>query len=242
MSESIFESGIFMCDDSSSTGEFSSESYSDELDRVLEQYEEAAKSEQFYLLQFSFPLKNSPYTIDCGLSPARNFCPIIRLRMSSAKITFNSYQWTDFVNALRKTQDEFFNNYNMEEKDYLPFFCDDLQSISLNKLVYDGEAKQVMVMKDLSVLYLDEHDVKEILNLPLISHRLALLEELNFCLYYFDVLNSLRQAINSTNCNSIIELLNWFCNSEGNTLLSNALRDYVFYYKDNILSDFNKGI
>lgn len=245
MSESSFDSGISMNDAlSSSTGEFSSENYSEELDRVLQRYEEAARRERFYLLQFSFQLKNSPFTIDCGLSPARSFCPIIRLRMQTSEITFNSYEWSEFVNALKTLQDEFFkkSNVELEIDDYLPFFCDGFQSISMSKVVYDGNVKQVMVMKHLSMLYLDENDAEEILNIPLISHRLSLLEELNFCLYYYNTLNTLRQTIINSKNVSIIELLNSFCNSEGNTLLSNALRDYVYYYKDSILYDFNKGI
>lgn len=245
MSESSFDSGIFMNDAlSSSTGEFSSENYSEELDRVLQKYEEAARREQFYLLQFSFQLKNSPFTIDCGLSPARSFCPIIRLRMQTSEITFNSYEWVEFVSALKTLQDEFFKKSHVEPVigEYLPFFCDDFQSISMSKLVYDGNVKQVMVMKHLSILYLNENDVEEILNIPLISHRVTLLEELDFCLYYFNTLNTLRQTIIKSKNVSIIELLNSFCILEGNTLLSNALRDYVYYYKDNILCDFNKDI
>lgn len=230
---------IFDCD---SSGEFSSESYSEELDRVLQRYEEAAKNEQFYLLQFSFLLKNSPYTIDCGLSPGRSFSPVVRIRMQSAEITFSSYEWVDFLEALRKIQQEFFNNCNLTEADILPFYCDDSHRISLSKLIYDENVKQVMVMKYFSQLYLDENDVQEMLDLPLISHRLTLLEELNFCLYYYNVLNTVRKSINSTNCFSIIEHLTCYCNFECNTLLANALRDYIYYYKTSIECDFNKAI
>lgn len=208
---------------------FSSENYSDELDRVLEQYEEAAKSEQYYLLQFSFHLPHSYYTIECGLSPARSFSPVIRLQVSAQKITFTSYEWTTFIGVLEKLQEEFFKNPSTDADSY-PITCGDFRNITLTRFIYDNDIKQVMVMKQLSWLYLSENDVKQILdiNSSLISHRLTLLENLNFCMYYYDVLNSIR-LMNSDDV-SIIELFYNYCNSENNILLANALRDYIYYY------------
>lgn len=241
MSESSFDSGFYVNNDEASPFSSSDENYMAEIDRMLQRYEEAAKTEQFYLLQFSFVITNSHYTIDCGLSPARSFCPIIRLRTQSTRITFSSYEWTEFVKMLRKLSVEFFkNSAEANDVDYLPFFCGDLPFVTMSKIVYEDNVKQVMVMKQLSTLYLSEDEVEQILNIDsnLISHRMTLLENLNFCMYYFDALNTIRQTNNLENA-PITDLLCCFCDSEGSTLLSNALRDYIYYYGDSVFSDFN---
>lgn len=224
--------------DSSFSSEFSSDSYSAELDRVLEQYEEAAKNERYYLLQFSFHLPRSYYTIECGLSPARSFSPVVRLQVHAHSITFTSYEWSEFIIMLEKLHDDFFNGAN--DVDSYPIACGDFPNITVSRLIYDNKVKEVMVMKQLSWIYLSEDTVKQILDihLPLISHRLSLLENLNFCMYYYDVLNSVRLMDSNV---SVIELLQNYCNSEKNILLANALRDYIFYFKEEICY-FNKDI
>lgn len=217
-----------------------SEDYSSELNRILERYEKAANEEQFYLLQFSFQLTNSYYTIDCGLSTALDFSSIVRLRTESTKITFDYYQWSQFIFKLRSLQDAFFKNSMQQFPNH---FGDSEDHITVNPIIYEDHVKQLMVMKHFTVLYLSESDVEQILNLELsiISHRLSLLENLNFCMYYHDALNTIQQTIPENT--SIIELLKCFCDSEGScSLAANALRDYIYYYNDKILSDFNKCI
>lgn len=237
MNESSCDSGFFNTNESS----FDSEEYSAELDRLLEQYEQAAKNEQYHLLQFSFHLVNSDYVIECGLSPARSFSPVVKLQMQTNKIIFIATEWYEFINILMKLQNEFFKN-NCDKHDCIPIACGDFPNITISKLIYDGNVKQVMVMKQLSWLYLSEEDVEQIvkINQPLISFRLTLLEKLNFCLYYYNILSNIRKIdLKNFKDVSVIDLLHSFCNSESNILLANALKDYIFYYKDTILADFN---
>lgn len=79
-----------------------------------EQYHEAAECEQYYLLQFSFHIPNSHYKLKYGLRPARNFSPVIKIRMQELQIIFCPYQWNELVEELKKWQDDFFKKANLD--------------------------------------------------------------------------------------------------------------------------------
>lgn len=205
----------------------------DEIDRILDRYEEAAKEEQYYLLLSHFPLFNSDYQLQCGLSPARTFAPVIILQQQTTKIVFSTYEWYDLIQILQCVKANFFQVPGFHEVS-APMWCGDY--IQVDKLVYEG-VKQLGLTKHMVVLYLLESDVDELLNinLALISNHIEMLDQLNFCMYLNNILDIVRDWISSNKTIlSISEIIEGICNSSANCMLSKALREYLFYFRDKI--------
>lgn len=210
-----------------------------QIDKILEQYENAANDEKYYLLQSSFEVMNSHCELRVGISPARSFSPIIILKSQVQKIVLSTYEWMDLIEVLTQIQKDFFtDDYELKESNNPPIRCGDFLHVS--KLMYE-DTKQVMVMKHLYAVYLSDYEVNEILkmDLALIRTQLNLLKDIEFCKYYYNMLNIVRKwfATNKTVL-SAYEILCSFCECS-NSLCSNALKQYLFYYKDSIITDLN---
>lgn len=226
---------------SEESGYFSEEDYSDQIDKILDMYETAAKNEKYYLFQSVFPVQKSSLELQCGLSPARTFSSVIILRNQSQQISFSTYEWADIMDILRCLQKEFFVPTYVDDGLAAPLQCGDFVHIS--RVIYEGDVKQVMIMKHLRVLYLEDHEVSEILkmDLALLTPQINLLEDLHFSEYYANVLEIVRNwLISNKTILSIDEILYAFSETtSNNSMLGNALKQYLFYYKEKILNDFN---
>lgn len=227
------------CDVTLST--VSSMGYSQELDRILEKYEMAAKDEHYYLLHSTFPAGS--YLVGCGLSPARTFSSAIMLYQENKpkKISFATFEWATFIDLLQ--HNTFFNEHQCEDAyESVKFPCGDF--CILTQLVFN-DTKYLEVRKHGISFYLTYNDVLQILHIDrsLISHRLSMLDSLNFCVYYKNVLETVKTFVNDNTTLSKLELMYAICDVSTDSMLTNALREYLFYYKINVINDlegFNK--
>lgn len=207
-----------------------------EIERILSEYEKTLKFNSSLLLLNGFKLTNSSYRIECGLSPARNFLPAIIIRQNDDEMIFNTIEWAQLIEELQKLYSSFLTAEESEMS--RPISIGDTTTI--NKVIC-GNEKQLKFMQRLNSFYLSAKDINELLkiDLALVSHRVEMLINLNFSYYYYNVLHSLKECFNYSSTSSpsltIVEILNVFCESTDNSLLSNALREYLYFYKEDII-------
>lgn len=203
-----------------------------EIARILEEYKKTLTFNQSLLLLNTFKLPNSNYVIECGLCPPRNFSVAIILRKNESEMQFNSLEWGTLIEELQKLYTSFLTTKSIDVNLQPPIFIGDVTTM---KPMLQGDVKEVMLMQRLSSLYLSDSDISELLkiDISLVSHRIKLLSNLNFSYYFHNILHSLKEISNNSSM-SFAEILNIYCESTNNTLLSNALREYIYFYKEDI--------
>lgn len=203
-----------------------------EIARILSEYEKTLTFNRTLLLLNTFKIPNSNYVIECGLCPTRNFSPTLILKQHDVEMIFNTFEWSKLMDELQKLYTE-----QIDLNLCSPISIGDT---TIRKML-QGNVTELMLMQRLTSLYLSDSDINELLkiDIALVSHRIAMLGTLNFSYYYHHVLHSLKECFNynsSSNPNmSIVEILNVFCESTDNSLLSNALREYIYFYKEDIM-------
>lgn len=213
------------------------ENYDYSIDKVLEMYEEAAKNEQYYLLHTKYPVINSALDIQCAISPARTFSPVVILQNGAAKIVLSIFEWQDMLVTLKLMQSNFFESSAPPNTVAAPVSCGEF--LHLSQITHD-DVKQVMIMRHLTSLYLYYSDVIELLKMEqLITCKINLLGKVDFCKYYFNVLEEICSWKHLICTQPIEKLLASFCH-DNSSMLSTALREYIFYYKDKIFDDIVK--
>uniref|UniRef100_A0A6P7H124 Uncharacterized protein LOC114344790 isoform X1 n=1 Tax=Diabrotica virgifera virgifera TaxID=50390 RepID=A0A6P7H124_DIAVI len=216
--------------------------YDAELDRVLEKYEEAAKDEPYYLLEPTYPI--GCFHIKIGLSPARQFSPSIILYQHGkfTRISLNTFEWTTLIEMFIQIMEEFFIPplpTCSDEYDPIEFECGDF--CKLRQLVMEN-VKFLTIEKSVIEYYLCEDDVSQILraNIDLVSQRVSLLDKLQFFSYYRNVVYFIQQNCHKSNSlYSRLHALTAFCGIFPDTLLSQALNEYVWYYSNKVVNDLD---
>lgn len=212
--------------------------YSANLDRILAMYEQTSKEEKYYLLLSSFKPINTEYELQCGLSPARTFSPVVIIQHHVAKIVCSTYEWTDLIAILLDLQKTFFRAVVPDS--------DDTETISNGDYMYivkltQNKVKKLMIVKHIHAIYLSVNDVNEILNIntTLLMHHIIMLDKLDFCSYYYNILDIIRTWLDSNKTTlSLFELLQGFCRGSPNCMLTHGFREYLMYYKDQIVNEF----
>lgn len=222
--------------------EYCEEDYCRELDNILQRYEIAAREEQYYLLQSVFKLPNSNYELQCGLSPARTFTPIILITRGACQITCSTYEWLDLINILKDIQTSFFHpSCQPDETFLLPIQCSDV--ISISRIINRENTKLVSIHQYFHSLDLTEKDVGEILDMAMSSvlrSQVKFLEDLNFCMFYENVLKIVKTI--DKNIVSLQEILYAFSEAFSyNSVYGNALKQYLYYYKHKVVKDLEKN-
>lgn len=223
--------------------EKSNEQYMKAVDEIIEKYEEAARWEQNYLLNSAFPL-NDYIQIQCGLSPARSFSAAIIMRnyVTGSKISFSTYEWHTLLDLLQRLKTDFFQAPIQgwpDEYDPVTHCCGDYATVT--QLVYE-DTKRLHITKYNIYIELFLFEVDELLKLDtcVLSHRISMLNSLEFCVYYYHVLAIISDWINSHKISlNFEEIINSFCDVSNDSILSNALREYLYFYKTNVLSDIS---
>lgn len=204
-----------------------------EIARILSEYEKTLTFNNTLLLMNTIKIPNSSYVIECGLCPTRNFSPALILKQHDFEMIFSTSEWSKLIEELHKIYT------NTEEIDLRSTIS--IGDFTTIRKMLQGNVTELILMQRLTSLYLSDSDISELLkiNIALLSHRVAMLGTLNFSYYYHNVLYSLKECFNynsSSNPNmSIVEILNVFCESTDNSLLSNALREYIYFYKEDIM-------
>ncbi|KAK9892379.1 hypothetical protein WA026_019831 [Henosepilachna vigintioctopunctata] len=134
-----------------------------ELNRILKMYDDKVMNETKFILSADFTLNK--LIIYCGLSPARDFCPSVKLIHSNEEISFDYKEGTSLMNLIQNV--EHLNESGAE----------------VNSVVW-GENKLTVISKYNKVLYFSEQDVEDVLKMNFtISHRLNI-ENTGFDLIY----------------------------------------------------------
>ncbi|KAL1487680.1 hypothetical protein ABEB36_015657 [Hypothenemus hampei] len=211
--------------------------YDRELEECLQKFEDAAKRETYHLLNTTY--STDAYQIEWGLSPARTFSPVVALSQTSKinKITFSEFEWITFINLIQEKICDFFNEPTVMG-DVVTLPCGDFAEVSqiIGFKNTDGDFGKVLkIVKHAVSYYLTEKDVLQILDtdLNLIRPRLTILNDLNFCAYYYNVIDLLKSWCNVNNVVDKKAMLEWyilFCDTSytGNMLLISALREYIY--------------
>lgn len=204
-----------------------------EIAKILDEYKRTTTFNRTLLLVNTFTLPNSNYVIECGLYPSRNFQPAIILRQHTSEMLFNNLEWIKLIEELQKLYTGFLTSEVTDANLHPPISIGDFTTM---KTMLQGGVKEVMLMQQLTSLYLSDTDISELLkiNLSLLYYRLKMLSNLNFSYYYHNLLHSLKEFVNDSTM-TIIEVLNIFCESTDNNLLSNALREYIYFYNEDII-------
>lgn len=75
----------------------------------------------------------------------------------------------------------------------------------------------------------------------MLAHRISILDSLDFCLYY-NLLDIISGWIKSHKISlNVNDILSSFCDVSNDSLLSNALREYLYFYQTNVLSDITNN-
>lgn len=93
-----------------------------------------------------------------------------------------------------------------------PIQCGDF--ITISELVYDENVRHFLVIKQIKHLYLQEDDVNEILemDIAILSHYIDLLNELDFCMYYYNTLDDIKSySLNNKTVISLREIVYGYC-------------------------------
>lgn len=211
--------------------------YEHDLDQVLQKYETAAQYENYYLLHTTFPA--GAFEIGCGLSPARTFSPAVILRQpyKTESISFGHYEWMDLLEMLKLRNDDFFNeplNANIVLDDYEPVTYSCGMFCTVTKLIFD-DTKFIEIRKHGMWFCLTQDDVMNILEVTdLVTRWIGMLEQLDFMDYYIKVLDIIRPFFISNNDLWYVKLQN-LLDLSNNVMLSNGLREYLFYYKNKFM-------
>lgn len=234
------------CATSSSSSVLSPICYDRQLEECLQKFEDAARRESFHLLNAAY--YTDAYRIECGLSPARTFSSVITLSEPTkiGKISFNEFEWFTFVNVLHEKMCDFFNDPTVSG-DVVTFPCGDFIEVSqmIGFTNTDGDIGKVLkILKHSVSFYLTENDVHQIvhIDLHLIRPRLVILNDLQFCAYYYNLINVLNSwcIANNVNRKALLELYSLVYDKlfTGNMLLSSALKEYLYYYHEKVVQDF----
>lgn len=211
--------------------------YDAELDHILEKYEIASKMEKHYLLYSEYSTDMN-FRIGCGLSPARTFSSVITLAYVDAKISFSTYEWDSFIDILKNNS---FINTPLPAlyEEYKPetIRCGDYCTI--RQIIFD-DVKWLEVTKHGISFLLRIQDVLQIIQVDncLISHRLTLLESLNFCEFYRNVIEIIRNFTQNNGHLSKFELLYTICDCS-NSIMAVALREFIYFYKPKVVNDLD---
>lgn len=201
--------------------------YDAELNRVLEKYDAAVKSETHYLLNSKYQLE-----IDCGLGPAilhvdsgislaRNFAPAVKLTCNDCVIPFDDWQWESFIAVIE----------NNEQRD-----C------GLEIIRGEDEWKITSISKWSNCMHFSETDLKKIieLNHRLISNRLEMLKNLRMPFYYHKFLIIIKELVQNSQ-NSTEDFINAFCQINP-SIESYIILECMYFYKNKVLNDIDSTI
>lgn len=213
-------------------------SYDDELERMWNKYQDDIQEEKYYILNSTFNLHNdSCIYIECGLSPARDFKPAIKLKYKYNKdiqISFDMIEWVQVVNH--------FKNIIEHYKD-----CDEIPLITIweNTSIFANTYNNIKIIhlsKAGTTLFLLECDIQGILFLESnLCKKQQMLNDLNFMDYYCNVLKEFSSVISENdykhNVNIVVlNMIKVFCQFN-KSIKSYCLHECLIYLHDKVLYD-----
>lgn len=226
-------------DDVSDDNEHEEEEHIRELNRVLQMYNNAILQERNYIMNTTMNCGNL-FQIHCGLSPARNFQPSIKIEYISNvgnNISFSTFEWSIFMNHLNWMLNEYFTS-TIQNPPKLT--CG--ENIEILGITYNGNKMVSVVMDAVNHLCFTQEDVKEIVKIDSIfRYKIDMLNAVNFSHYYHNTLNVISDLLKSTHVLNPLEVLNSFCNiSSSCSIHDYCLRECLYFNKDKVLNDLDR--
>ncbi|KAL3273331.1 hypothetical protein HHI36_014780 [Cryptolaemus montrouzieri] len=189
----------------------------EDLERISQFYASAVEREKHLILSTSFTI--GMFSVECGLSFARHFKPIVKLSSSMTAMTFDKDEWV----ALQKLMQT------------------DGQAITIygfNVSVTECLGAKMLTISNIEgkYFYLSESDVNELFKLNFcIIHKLDMLYNLNFSLYYTKFI----EMIQDLNSDKPLDVMFAFCEILPSTQ-SYGICECLYYLKDKLLADVNR--
>lgn len=218
------------------------------MNHLNEMHKKNILEEKYYLLNSNFDLGNYSFTIHCGLSGARGFEPAIKLvhTMDGTNISFNDNEWMVFISHLRYFMDNFCENNDATQEDYLIDLPSD-EDIKIQACRLLG-SKVIKVTSSVCLpttsFYLSEQVIEQIIkvNALLIKKRVEMLQHLNFFMFYTNFIDIINKIIYQSNYELNAEsVVTAFCDILTNCTLSYCMRECWYFYKNKFLADLEYG-
>lgn len=217
--------------------------YWDDIDKICDAYTTRILSESDFLLNSCYDIGQNVFSLQCGLSPARDFEPAIKIlkKTDGAKITFCVIEWEDFVQQLRKFIETYFDK-NLDP-DTAPVLIESNDKIKIQPSTFlNAKILIVTTQMEAQTFYLSEVIVREIIKISgiIIKNRISLLKRINFLSFYRNFLHLTNKLQIYANYQlSPDNIMSAFCEILTDSLEANAMHDCLFYYKTKMLEDLS---
>lgn len=213
--------------------------YLEEVDRITNQYRDAAQHEERYIYENAINIKNSTYKIVTGFSSARGYVPAVRILMNvhpvftkPDNISFIREDWDDFITYLQRFITHYFNDgaavESKGEEEEIQF-----SEYSILKSPFIGN-KMLKVTNGFSTFYFSEDTLRHLIDVnKLVSSHMNLLHSLSFNHFYNDFLNVTNNILSESNyelppCGVLLILSDLYpCNIQ-----TYCMRECLFYNRD----------
>lgn len=216
------------------------------IDQINEEYKQKIVKENDYINKCNLNIGDCVFTIECGLSEARNFEPAVRIINLADRscISFNTTEWGAFVSYLRQLVTDFFDSDVELENMVTELDSDENIKIENTKFL---DAKIVKVSScartPSTSFYLSESLVKEIikLNAAIIKYRLETMNGMHFFKFYKNFLNITNRLLLQSNYELNPEnVLTAFCQILSSNPENDCMRECWFYHKNKMIVDLER--
>lgn len=211
---------------------------------TCEQYRKQLLKEKKFIFESNFDIKDNIFSIQCGLSNARNFQPAVKLlnKTDNTRISFNTNEWNSFLKHLKDIYFNYFESDNQETV-IINLESDELISLQTSKFLSEKVLKITSEAELPSkCFYFSKKTIKDILNLSacIIKYRLEMLQNIDFPTFYNKFLDTINRMILQSNYELHPEqVITSYCEILGYNLESYCLRECWFYYKDHMMRDLD---
>lgn len=209
---------------------------------TCEQYRKQLLNENKFIFETNFDIKDSVFSIQCGLSNVRNFRPAVKLlnKTDNTRISFNINEWDSFLKHLK---DIYFNYFESDNQETCIINLDSDELISLQTSKFLSE-KVLKVTSEAELpskcLYFCKKTIKDILSLSscIIKYHLEMLHNIDFPTFYNKFLDAINRIILQSNYELQPEqVITSYCEILGYNLESYCLRECWFYHKNIMMED-----
>lgn len=213
------------------------------IDNICEEYKKRILNETDFILNSSFDVGQNIFSLQVGLSFARDFEPAIRLvkKNDGTKISFCEVEWEDFIQQLRKFIETYFDK-NLDP-DTTAVIIDSSENIKIQPSIFlNAKILMVTTQMEAQTFYLSEVIVREFIKLSgiIVNKRISMLKKLNILSFYRNFLNLTNklQVYSNYQLNPD-NIMTAFCEILTDSLEANAMHDCLFYYKNKMLEDLS---
>lgn len=169
--------------------------------------------------------------LEIGLNSVQHFKPSIRMfNHSNEWLPFDVGEWNNLINRIP----DLFEEEQGDSPSYSSII--EVEENFTIYRVYHG----INITKNNKNFFIFAHDVYELLRLCiLLEKKIEFLNKIEFYQFYKNILQS-AHLMCSYNGMSILEIIKYICNSFNN-IESSCLIEYMYYFPNEILNEFNKN-